>query len=179
MNDLLGPLIVIMVEIAEPPVGMKIVGEIGQVHERSPLVRSAPRSGFEDPRLVRAEMIGKDQVERFPGLRLILVVPMGVVPGRLLATSSSREAEQEEIVFPRLLGHLDRGAVAGSEVSAPFIMNFMLLVPLASYPAVEIWFETSAAGMQTLGERHVVFRQEHDLQLAANRRIVSTSAPDC
>jgi hypothetical protein len=26
-------------------------------------------------------------------------------------------------------------------------MNFMLLVPLASYPAVEIWFETSAAGI--------------------------------
>ena len=32
-------------------------------------------------------------------------------------------------------------------VKAPFIMNFMLLVPLASYPAVEIWFETSVAGM--------------------------------
>jgi len=31
-------------------------------------------------------------------------------------------------------------------VSAPFIMNFMLLVPLASKPAVEIWFEMSAAG---------------------------------
>ena len=28
-------------------------------------------------------------------------------------------------------------------VSAPFIMNFMLLVPLASNPAVEIWFDTS------------------------------------
>jgi len=32
-------------------------------------------------------------------------------------------------------------------VSAPFIMNFILLVPLASYPAVEIWFERSLAGM--------------------------------
>jgi hypothetical protein len=26
-------------------------------------------------------------------------------------------------------------------------MNFMLLVPLASYPAVEIWLETSEAGI--------------------------------
>ena len=26
-------------------------------------------------------------------------------------------------------------------------MNFMLLVPLASNPAVEIWFETSLAGI--------------------------------
>ena len=26
-------------------------------------------------------------------------------------------------------------------------MNFMLLVPLASYPAVEIWLETSVAGI--------------------------------
>ena len=32
-------------------------------------------------------------------------------------------------------------------MSAPFIMNFMLLVPLASNPAVEIWFETSLAGI--------------------------------
>jgi hypothetical protein len=28
-----------------------------------------------------------------------------------------------------------------------FIMNFTLLVPLASYPAVEIWLETSLAGI--------------------------------
>ena len=32
-------------------------------------------------------------------------------------------------------------------VSAPFIMNFMLLVPLASKPAVEICSETSLAGI--------------------------------
>ncbi len=32
-------------------------------------------------------------------------------------------------------------------VRAPFIMNFMLLVPLASYPAVEICSETSLAGI--------------------------------
>ena len=33
-------------------------------------------------------------------------------------------------------------------VSAPFIMSFMLLVPLASYPAVEICSDTSVAGMK-------------------------------
>ncbi len=32
-------------------------------------------------------------------------------------------------------------------VRAPFIMNFMLLVPLASKPAVEICSETSLAGI--------------------------------
>ena len=32
-------------------------------------------------------------------------------------------------------------------VSAPFIMNFMLLVPLASYPAVEICSDRSLAGI--------------------------------
>ena len=32
-------------------------------------------------------------------------------------------------------------------VIAPFIMNFILPVPLASLPAVEICSETSAAGM--------------------------------
>ncbi len=32
-------------------------------------------------------------------------------------------------------------------VSAPFIMNFILPVPLASYPAVEICSDTSLAGI--------------------------------
>ena len=33
-------------------------------------------------------------------------------------------------------------------VRAPFIMNFMLLVPLASLPAVEICSDSSLAGMR-------------------------------
>ena len=65
-------------------------------------------------------------------------------------------------------------------VKAPFIMNFMLPVPLASKPAVEICSETSLAGIKPLGQAHVVFGQEEDLELAAGRRIdVDHGAPRC
>ena len=53
-------------------------------------------------------------------------------------------------------------------VSAPFIMNFMLLVPLASKPAVEICSETSLAGISRSARRDVVVGQEQDLELACS-----------
>jgi hypothetical protein len=56
-------------------------------------------------------------------------------------------------------------------VSAPLSESFMLPVPEASLPAVEICSERSAAGMMLLGERHAVVGQEGDLQLAADARV--------
>ena len=57
-------------------------------------------------------------------------------------------------------------------VSAPFSASFMLPVPDASMPAVEICSERSAAGMIDLRQADIVVRHEHDLQLVAHRRIV-------
>jgi len=45
-------------------------------------------------------------------------------------------------------------------------MNFMLLVPLASYPAVEICSETSLAGNHALSQGHIVVRQEENVKPA-------------
>ena len=59
-------------------------------------------------------------------------MPMWVVPGTACGDLFCCEAEQKEILFARLLRHLDRRAVTRPMVNAPFIMNFMLLVPLAS-----------------------------------------------
>jgi hypothetical protein len=58
-----------------------------------------------------------------------------------------KPSEEEEVLLPGLLGHFDDGPVARALCQRPFIMNFILLVPLASYPAVEIPLETSLAGM--------------------------------
>jgi hypothetical protein len=77
--------------------------------------------GLEDARLIAAEVVGENQVQRGPGLRLVLVVPVRIVPTSAVFYLLRGQAEKEEIFL-----------------SAPFIMNFMLLVPLASYPAVEI-----------------------------------------
>ena len=62
VNDLLGPFVTLAVEVAEPPVGVKVGGEIGQVHEMVAMGEKRPAQGLEDPRLVRTEMIGEDQV---------------------------------------------------------------------------------------------------------------------
>ena len=56
-------------------------------------------------------------------------------------------------------------------VIAPFSANFMLPVPRASIPAVEICSERSAAGTMHLGEADVVVRHEHHLQHVAHGRV--------
>ena len=56
-------------------------------------------------------------------------------------------------------------------VSAPFIANFMLPVPEASLPAVEICSETSAAGIDVLGQRYAVVREKTTSEPVAHARI--------
>ena len=63
-------------------------------------------------------------------------------------------------------------------VSAPFSANFMLPVPEASVPAVEICSDRSAAGMITLGQRDAVVGQEHQLQPVADARVAVDHARD-
>lgn len=55
-------------------------------------------------------------------------------------------------------------------VGAPFIMNFMLPVPDASFPAVEICSEIGGRD-DPFGHRDVVIRRVDDLQQVADLRI--------
>ena len=57
-------------------------------------------------------------------------------------------------------------------VNAPFSASFMLPVPEASVPAVEICSRQIGAGHHHLGDRDAVVRDEDDLQLVADARIV-------
>ena len=88
--------------------------------------------GRKDARFIAAEMIRRDQVQCRAGLRLVLVVPMRVVPPATGRHLFGRQTEKEEVFLACLLAI---SMVAPSRVpivKAPFIMNFMLLVPLAS-----------------------------------------------
>ena len=75
-------------------------------------------------------------------------------------------AEHENILFSNLLGDLDRRTIHSSEKQAskrfsraeilvvkstypPFRQNFILLVPDASVPAVEMCWEISDAGIKS------------------------------
>ena len=82
--------------------------------------------------LVTAEVVGEDQIQRCPRLRIVFVVPGRIVPTSAVGHLLGRQAEHEEVLLARFVGHLDRGSVAGANGQRPFIMNFILLVPLAS-----------------------------------------------
>ena len=53
-------------------------------------------------------------------------------------------------------------------VSAPFMPNFILPVPEASVPAVEICSDRSAAGMMLSARGDAVVGQEDELELVAH-----------
>jgi hypothetical protein len=63
-------------------------------------------------------------------------------------------------------------------VSAPFSANFMLPVPEASLPAVEICSDRSAAGIDRAGQLDVEVGQEHDLEPARTSGSALTTARD-
>ena len=74
-------------------------------------------------------------------------------------------AEQEEVLGPDLLPDLDiRGRRACRWWAAPLSANFMLPVPEASLPAVEICSERSAAGISRSASEDVVVRRVDHLQ---------------
>ena len=72
------------------------------MHEAVAVSEESATKRLEDARLVRTEVIRKDQVERLPGFRLVFVVPIGAVPRLAVGDLLGGEAKQEEILFSRL-----------------------------------------------------------------------------
>ena len=64
------------------------------------------------PRLVSAEVIGGDQVQCRLRLHLVLVVPAWTIPVAAAGHLICGQPEQEEILLPGFLRHLDGSAVA-------------------------------------------------------------------
>ena len=84
-------------------------------------------------------MIGADQIQCGARFRLVIVVPVRVVPAaRLSATCCAVNPNRKKFSSPAASAISIVAPSRVPMVSAPFIINFMLLVPLASYPAVEI-----------------------------------------
>src|SRR3954451_6831681 len=114
-DDLASPLIRVAIQLKQPLVRLKVGRKVRQVH----VVVAAGQQGLaqrlEDTRLETAEVVGEDQVERRTGLMLVVVVPVRAVPASAAGHLLRRQAEHEEVVLSRSLGHLDRGAVARSD----------------------------------------------------------------
>ena len=86
----------------------------------------------ENARLVPAEIVRENQVQGGTRLRLVLVVPTRIVPTSAVGYLFCGQPEKEQILLTCCFRHLDRGPSRVPMVRAPFSMNFMLLVPLAS-----------------------------------------------
>ena len=88
--------------------------------------------GRENARVTRVEVIGGDEVQGGAGFGIVLAMPVRIIETARVRDFFGTQPKQKEVFLARGFGHLDGGAIRMPMVSAPFIMNFILLVPLAS-----------------------------------------------
>src|ERR1700751_4399483 len=69
----------------------------------------------EHSRLVAAEVIRKNKGESGPGLLLVFVVPMWVVPALAILNLFDGQAKQEQVLLPCFLRHFDSRAVQSAD----------------------------------------------------------------
>src|SRR5262245_17685411 len=117
----------------------------------------------EGPRLIAARVIGKDQVERFSGLRFVVIVPMRVIPAPIVRHLFRRQAEQEEILFACLLGHLDGGSVASPQRESTVHHELHVARAAGLVTGSRDLVGDIGGGYQPLSERDAVFGKEHTL----------------
>src|SRR5262245_31813984 len=96
-------------------VGAGIVGEIRQMTVMIAVRQERGANGRETDRLLQAEVIGSDQVDRGAGFLLVAIVPVRIVPAGAVSHLLGRQPEKEEVLLAGLLGHFDGGAVAGAD----------------------------------------------------------------
>src|SRR5262249_57891448 len=116
--------------------------------------------GLEGPGLVRAEVIGEDEVERRAGLGLVVVMPVGVVPAAAAGYLLGGQPKEEEVLLARLFRHLDGRAVAGADRQRPVhhelhVARTARLVAGGRYLVRDVTRRD-----QTLRERHAVLWKE-------------------
>ena len=98
-------------------------------------------------RLIAAEQVGLERVDHAANAGITIIILAGAISVAQRLYLIRLEPEDEDILRTNLFPDLDVGAVQVPMVSAPLSANFMLPVPDASVPAVEICSLRSAAGM--------------------------------
>src|SRR5271166_3872224 len=114
-DGLARPGVAVAVQRGQPLVRLEIGPEVGQMQVVVSLRQQRVPQRSEDARLVAAEMIGEDHVQRGAGLRLVVVMPVRVVPIAAGGHLFGGQAKQEEVLFTGFLGHFDRCAVARAD----------------------------------------------------------------
>src|SRR5437762_9900900 len=90
-----GPGVAVPVQLAEPLIGLQIRSEVRQVHVVVAVCQQRVMNRNKSAKLIAAEIIGGYQVQCGPGFRLVVVMPVRVVPGGAVSDLLRGEAEQE------------------------------------------------------------------------------------
>src|SRR5271166_2463628 len=113
------PSVAVRVEFAEPLIRREIGFEVRQVHVVVPVRQQRVAQRGKDPGLVVAEIVGENQVQCGASLRLVVVMPVRVVPTAAARHLVRGQAEQEEVLLASFFGHLDGRAVARADRQCP------------------------------------------------------------
>ena len=68
-----------------------------------------------DARFIAVEIVGEDQVQCGACLRVIVIMPLRLVPAAAGCHLFRRQAEEKEIFFARFLRHLDGRTIASAD----------------------------------------------------------------
>src|SRR5580700_5327928 len=159
------------IERAEPFLCLAIRGQICQVYIMIALSQKRIAQGSEYSWLIAAEVIRENEVERSSNLRLILIVPMRVVPGAARLDLLHREPEQEHVLFSGFLRHFDGGAVAGSDRQSSVHHKFHVTRSAGLVAGGRDLVGDIAGWNQPFRQRNVVLREKDDVEPAARRRV--------
>src|SRR5271157_921892 len=109
-NRLPRPSVAVRVQFTEPLIRREIGFEVRQVHVVVSIRQQRIKQRGKEPRFVAAEIVGGDQVQCRAGLRLVVVMPVRVVPAAAVGHLIRGQAEQEKVFLAGFFGHLDRRA---------------------------------------------------------------------
>ena len=129
-----------------------------------------------DARLIAAEMVGEDQVQCGAGLRVVVIMPLRLVPAAAVRHLFRRQAEEKEIFFARFFCHLDGRAIARADGQRP-VHHELHVARAAGFVAGggNLIGDISCRN-QPLRHRNTVVRQEQNLEPSADDRIPVDSA---
>src|ERR1700722_5372614 len=102
------------IERAEPFLCIAIRAQVREIHIVIALGQEHIAQGSEYSWLIAAEVVGENQVKSGPGLRLVFVMPLWIVPGATVLHLLHGEPEQEHVLFSGFLRHFNGRTVAGS-----------------------------------------------------------------
>src|SRR6516225_11465713 len=93
------PLMLVGVQPSQLVIGLEIGMEVRQMHEMIASAQQHIVQWSKNPGFVAAEIVGRDQVQCSAGFRVVVVMPLRVVPATAAFDFLRGQPKQEEIVF--------------------------------------------------------------------------------